>query len=144
MDKIKINMNLDPVKDGIEGIENFKEADEYKFFTEKKNKPEAVVISTNGQYKTIDKKEMMEIIFSLEGHMDSVQIGAYGFFFNAEKTFEIEDDTYFVGSILVFRGYEDEDDQINSRDIKYIIQAIRYNLKEIVFNGEKVAAFKVD
>lgn len=142
MEKIKITMNLDPLNDGIKGIENYKFEEEQS--KEVKEDVEGIVISTTGDYKKLNTREFIEIMAKLSDNAEGIYLGKYFAVIPVTKEFCIAGDTYFVGSMVVFKGYEDEDETFTEQDIQCVYQAMSSKIEKIMINGEPVWAFRVN
>ena len=98
MNEVKIEINLNPLTDGIVQTTC---ADE----TAERQERHALVIATNGDMKPISLQEVKAILDGLNGCSGSVMLGDMDYIaiFNDDKAFDTEDGRYFVGSMLIMR-----------------------------------------
>lgn len=92
MEQFSIDIELDPVKDGI------------NFANEDICEAHAVVLGTNGKLRQISMKEAEHILDGMSKCGKAMQLGNtdYAAIFNRDKVFEADGQEYLVGSVLVF------------------------------------------
>ena len=97
MNEVKIEINLNPLTDGIVQTTCADEAE--------RQERHALVIATNGDMKPISLQEVKEILDGLNGCSGSVMLGDMDYIaiFNDDKAFDTEEGRYFVGSMLIMR-----------------------------------------
>ena len=97
MNEVKIEINLNPLTDGIVQTICIDKAE--------RQDQRALVIATNGDMKQISLQEAMKILDGLKDCSGSIIIGDsdYIVIFNDDKAFDTQEGRYFVGSMLIMR-----------------------------------------
>jgi hypothetical protein len=99
MNEMKINIMLDPVKDGLMFHDNGE-----KYPIEKDlHYP---IIGTDGQMRLLKPQESADVLCKLYMDLGSLSIGGGRFLvlYNENKTFMVDGSRYFVGSFIVMKN----------------------------------------
>ncbi|SFR80672.1 hypothetical protein [[Clostridium] aminophilum] len=95
MEQITIDIQLDPLKDGIKVPQ-----------TEvSRTDAHAVILGTNGKIRQISMKEAEHILDQMENCGAGVDLGESDYIavYNKDRVFKAEGEDYLVGSVLVFK-----------------------------------------
>ena len=95
MEQITIDIQLDPLKDGIKVPQT--EASRTDAHT--------VILGTNGKIRQISMKEAEHILDQMENCGAGVDLGESDYIavYNKDRVFKAEGEDYLVGSVLVFK-----------------------------------------
>ena len=95
MEQITIDIQLDPIKDGI------------KVPQQDVSRPDAhaVILGTNGKMRQISMKEAENILDQMTNSGAGTNLGKsdYIAFYNKDKLFKADGEDYLVGSVLIFQ-----------------------------------------
>lgn len=95
MEQITIDIQLDPLKDGIKVPQT--EAS--------RTDAHAVILGTNGKIRQISMKEAEHILDQMENCGAGVDLGESDYIavYNKDRVFKAEGEDYLVGSVLIFK-----------------------------------------
>mgnify|MGYP003292010592 CR=1 FL=1 len=136
MQNIEINIQLDPVEDGIS-------------WTPKKVKQEgkyALVIGTNGKYRLIDESEAVEILDRLSSNITSDYMGHTGFFVvcNKNKIIRTGDSRFIAGSVLIVKAGKSGTDLLTEEEVEKAKAEFACRLATLCADGMEFSAYEMD
>ena len=136
MEQITIDIQLDPVKDGI----RFPETDIYR------PDAHAVILGTNGKIRQISMKEAERILGELSEYGSGFSFGndEYIAVFNADKMFDADGEYYLVGSVLVFKKDGNYLKPIPDNEIGDLLEAAMGRIDTLQSGETSFSAMRVD
>ena len=136
MKNIEINIQLDPVEDGISWIPK-KVKQEGKY---------ALVIGTNGKYRLIDENEAVDILERFEGGCDSDYMGHTGFIVicNRKKIIRTGDSRFIAGSVLIVKAGKHGTDLLTEEEIDRAKAEFACRLAILCADGIEFSAYEMD
>lgn len=142
MRELDIRIELDPVNDKIL---NFPVRNNPGNGKEIKNQ-KAIVIGTNGSYRTIDEDEMDQIMVKLGDNGLAKSISEdYVMLFSAESIINAEFTRYLVGSVLVMKiGDDSRIKDITDFDIDMMRTYFETDLVTLTYGKEKFDAYPLE
>ena len=139
MNDVKINITLDPLKDGLVMQDHGK-----KVLLERElHYP---IIGTDGQMRLLKPRESVDILCKLNGDFGSLSIGGgkYLVLYNATKSFLVEGSKYFVGSFVVMKNEHQKLTPLTDEEICHV-QDILENHMAVLRAGELTfSALEID
>ncbi len=142
MKDIEIRINLDPVNDKII---NFPVRNIQGNGKEIRNQ-KAVVIGTDGNFRTIDADEMDRIMKALgdSGHARSIS-DDYVMVYSAESVIDAEFTRYLVGSVLVLKiGEDSKIKDITDYDVEMMRMHFEMDLVPLKYGSKKFDAYPLE
>ena len=142
MKELDIRIDLDPVNDKIVNFPVRNNSGDGKNVKNQK----AVVIGTNGTYRTVDVDEMDRIMTALgdNGFVKSIS-DDYVMLFSAESIINAEFTRYLVGSVLVMKiGDDSRIKDITDFDIDMMRTFFEMNLVTLTYGKEKFDAYPLE
>lgn len=136
MQNIEINIQLDPVEDGIS-------------WTPKKVKQEgkhALVIGTNGRWRVIDEEEAVDILERLSGNCTSDYMGHTGFLVacNKKKIIRTGDSRFIAGSVLIVKAGKHGTDLLTEEEVERAKAEFASRLATLCADGIEFSAYEMD
>lgn len=138
MRPFKLKFDLNPVTDGIVFIEDKKVGESGEL--------NSLFIATNGEMKLTGENETNSALRGLDGKAGSFSMGddkEYLAFYNSDRIMDIDDERYFVGSVIVIKvcGYELL--SVEKADIEKIAAAFEERLGILSNGKEKLTAIRI-
>lgn len=142
MKDLDIRINLDPVHDKIL---NFPVRNNPRDGKNIKNQ-KAVVIGTNGTYRTVDEDEMDRIMTALGDNGIAKSLSEnYVMLFSAESIINAEFTRYLVGSVLVMKiGDDSRIKDLTDFDIDMMRTFFETDLVTLTYGKEKFDAYPLE
>ncbi len=142
MKDLDIRINLDPVNDKIL---NFPVRNNSRDGKNIKNQ-KAVVIGTNGTYRTVDEDEMDRIMTALGDNGIAKSLSEnYVMLFSAESIINAEFTRYLVGSVLVMKiGDDSRIKDLTDFDIDMMRTFFETDLVTLTYGKEKFDAYPLE
>ena len=142
MKDLDIRINLDPVNDKIL---NFPVRNNPRDGKNIKNQ-KAVVIGTNGTYRTVDEDEMDRIMTALGDNGIAKSLSEnYVMLFSAESIINAEFTRYLVGSVLVMKiGDDSRIKDLTDFDIDMMRTFYETDLVTLTYGKEKFDAYPLE
>ena len=142
MKELDIRINLDPVNDKIL---NFPVRNNPRDGKNIKNQ-KAVVIGTNGTYRTVDEDEMDRIMTALGDNGIAKSLSEnYVMLFSAESIINAEFTRYLVGSVLVMKiGDDSRIKDLTDFDIDMMSTFYETDLVTLTYGKEKFDAYPLE
>lgn len=136
MKEIEINICLDPVSDGVDFI----------LEKEKNKSKQALVIGTNGEYRTIEEGEVFDILDRLDTVSESDFMGKTDFLaiFNAKKVISTGGSKFVVGSVLIVKGDREGIALLDIEEIKQAKMEFQSRLVTLCGSGIQFSAYELD
>lgn len=135
MNKIEINIQLDPVTDGA------------SFMPDKvvNKSRQGLVIGTNGEYRTIDEAEVYEILDRLAKVSESDYMGKTSFLavFNAKKVLSTGGARFVVGSVLIIKGIREGIALLDTEEIEQAKEEFESRLVTLCGSGIQFSAYEL-
>ena len=135
MNKIEINIQLDPVNDGA------------SFFPEKvvNKSKQGVVIGTNSEYRMVEEAEVYQILEQLGQVSDSDYMGKTSFLavFNAKKVLSTGTSKFLVGSMLVVKGGRNGIELLNAEEVEKVKVEFESRLVTLCGSGTQFSAYEL-
>lgn len=135
MKQIEINIQLDPVTDGP------------CFLPEKvtNKSKQALVIGTNGEYRTIDEDEVYEIFDRMSTVSESGYMGKTDFLavFNSKKMLSTGGSKFVVGSVLIVKGVRDGIALLDTEEIEQAKTEFQSRLAILCGSGIQFSAYEL-
>lgn len=136
MNKVEVNIQLDPVNDGA------------VFHPEKMQVKEfgALIIGTNGESKFISEEEALDIMDNLTGKMRGEYMGrsVYMVVLNDEKIYLIGGQEYFIGSALIIKSTREGLSMLEGEDFEKAANIFESRLVTLVGDGQEFSAYELN
>ncbi len=136
MDLIEVNIDLDPVKDGMVGIEKPVNISDQL----------ALIAGTNGNTRVVDKEEALSIIGRLGESCEFTTLGNTGLavIYNRDRVMRVNDRKYLIGSAIIAWYREGHMYTLNTDEVE--IERNEFISRLTILNGECVSmsAFEID
>jgi len=135
MEKIEINIKLDPIRDGMNIIpDKISRNDRY-----------ALIIGTNGNFRVVDEDEGYRIIDGLSDVSESDYLGKsiYLAVFNANKVMKIGCGKFLVGSAIVIKAGMNGIDMLSAEEVEEAKKEFTGRLATLVADGQHIPAYEV-
>ena len=135
MNKIEINIQLDPVTDGASYMPD-------KVINKSR---QGLVIGTNGEYRTIDEAEVYEILDRLAKVSESDYMGKTSFLavFNAKKVLSTGGARFVVGSVLIIKGIREGIALLDTEEIEQAKEEFESRLVTLCGSGIQFSAYEL-
>ena len=142
MEDLMIRIDLDPVNDKIVTFpvrNNFGDGKDIK-------NVKALVIGTNGEYRTVDTDEMEKIMIALDTKSLAKSLSDdYVMMYSAESVINAEFTRYLVGSVLVMKiGKDSKFIDLTDFDIDMMRTFFEMNLVTLTYGREKFDAYPLE
>lgn len=136
MNTIKINIQLDPVKDGV-GIIPGRVIRQCK---------KALIIGTNGEYRLADEEEAYDIIDRLSANSTSDYMGKTNFLviYNAKKVLAVSGSQYIAGSFIIVKGTAKGIELLNDEEVEDAKNEFMSRLAVLCGSGIQFSAYEID
>lgn len=135
MKQIEINIQLDPVTDGP------------IFFDKKvKNKSkQALIIGTNGEYRTVDESEVYEILnrMALAGESDFVGKTDFLMLFHGKNVLVTGGSKFVVGSVLIVKAAPKGISSLDTEEIEQAKLEFQSRLVTLSGSGIQFSAYEL-
>lgn len=135
MEKIQINIQLDPVRDGTNFIpDKISRKDRF-----------ALIIGTNGKYRVVDEDEAMGILDELSGVSESDYLGksTYLAVFNANKILPIGCGKFLIGSVIIIKAGIDGIEMLDAEEVEEAKKEFVGRLATLVADGQQISAYEI-
>ncbi|MDY6340693.1 MAG: hypothetical protein SPL54_00305 [Lachnospiraceae bacterium] len=139
MNDVKINITLDPLKDGLVMQDHGKKVPLERDL-------HYPIIGTDGQMRLLKPRESVDILCKLNGDLGSLSIGGgkYLVLYNEAKAFLVEGSKYFVGSFVVMKNEHQQLTPLTYEEICHV-QDILENHMAVLRAGELTfSALEID
>ncbi|MCR5117989.1 MAG: hypothetical protein K6B44_00025 [Lachnospiraceae bacterium] len=137
MQKMEINIKLDPVTDGAVIKETHVER------TDKG----ALVIATNGRSRIVYEDEALEIIEKMDkcGRGAFLRNTPYFILFNGSKVIRAGEGRYFIGSVIIFK-YDGKGNPglISVDEMDRAAAEFESRLVTLIYDGQEFSAYEID
>jgi len=135
MNTIKVNINLDPIRDGA--IINPNRI--------MKKTEGALIMATNGKSKIISEIETYKIVDYLSGnnHGDFMESSSCIAILNSEKIFEVEGKKYFVGSAVIVKNTKGGITMLSGDDFEKAAKEFKSRLITLVGDDQEFSAYEL-
>lgn len=135
MNKIEINIQLDPVTDGASYMPD-------KVINKSR---QGLVIGTNGEYRTIDEAEVYEILDRLAEVSESDYMGKTSFLavFNAKKVLTTGGARFVVGSVLIIKGVREGIALLDAEEMEQAKAEFESRLVTLCGSGIQFSAYEL-
>ena len=142
MEDLMIRIELDPVNDKIVNFPVRNNSGDGKDIKNVK----ALVIGTNGEYRTVDTDEMEKIMIALETKSLAKSLSDdYVMMYSAESVINAEFTRYLVGSVLVMKiGKDSKFKDLTDFDIDMMRTFFEMNLVTLTYGREKFDAYPLE
>lgn len=139
MSDVRIDIMLDPVKDGLV----FEEEREKSCVEKDLYVP---VIATDGQTRLIRPMEFYEFIDKLGNDLGILWIddGRYMVFYSEKKTLKVDGSKYFVGSFMVVKGELKAMKPLTEEEIHHVQSILESRMTELRAGWLTFSALEVD
>lgn len=135
MNAIKIDIQLDPVRDGIVAFPKSVEVDDRR----------GIVIGTNGKYRTVNADEVQDIITRLDTNSVGTTVGSYIGICDAGKILNIDGAKYLVGSMLIVKCYDSNLFMpITDKDIAAMVKEFGSRIATLSAGNECFSAYELE
>lgn len=142
MEDLMIRIDLDPVNDKIVNFPVRNNSGDGKDIKNVK----ALVIGTNGEYRTVDTDEMEKIMIALDTKSLAKSLSDdYVMMYSAESVINAEFTRYLVGSVLVMKiGKDSKFIDLTDFDIDMMRTFFEMNLVTLTYGREKFDAYPLE
>ena len=142
MEDLMIRIELDPVNDKIVNFPVRNNSGDGKDIKNVK----ALVIGTNGEYRTVDTDEMEKIMIALGTKSLAKSLSDdYVMMYSAESIINAEFTRYLVGSVLVMKiGKDSKFKDLTDFDIDMMRTFFEMNLVTLTYGREKFDAYPLE
>ena len=142
MEDLMIRIDLDPVNDKIVNFPVRNNSGDGKDIKNVK----ALVIVTNGEYRTVDTDEMEKIMIALDTKSLAKSLSDdYVMMYSAESVINAEFTRYLVGSVLVMKiGKDSKFKDLTDFDIDMMRTFFEMNLVTLTYGREKFDAYPLE
>ena len=142
MEDLMIRIDLDPVNDKIVNFPVRNNSGDGKDIKNVK----ALVIGTNGEYRTVDTDEMEKIMIALDTKSLAKSLSDdYVMMYSAESVINAEFTRYLVGSVLVMIiGKDSKFIDLTDFDIDMMRTFFEMNLVTLTYGREKFDAYPLE
>ena len=135
MNNMEINIQLDPVNDGINS-----------FPADVRMKGRgALVIGTNGNYRFIDENEAVDIIDKLSGYCGTEYMGKTNYIvvYNSNKVIKAIEGSFFVGSALIVKDGKSGMEFIGEDEIDTVINEFASRMATLCSGDIQFSAYEI-
>jgi len=135
MNRIEIEIQLNPLKDGINKIPG----------RLMRGDRGALVIGTNGRYRIADEEEAWDIIDLLSDVSCSCYLGKTGYLavYNSRRVLQAAGTKYLAGSAIVVKGVEGGIECMSMEEIEAARKEFESRIVTLCGNGVQFTAFEI-
>ena len=128
--KVKVNINMDPINDGVV----FNDSEE----RESERDVSGMILATNNSYKLLNNQEATDLLVQFGAiNVSYFVLDEFACIYNNDKVFEVGGQSFLAGSVFVLRESDDVFNigQLDEVDIQNILSGIGDRMVNLV-NGD--------